>query len=174
MKMGLTSNKNPAIQQMKRIIFKFWLINLLAGIALFVVYRIVIAETNHDDGNFLEWILQILDILLNIAYSSMYLIGMVFCSLALFLNLIDKIRNNLYLSLLTFSGMPLLCVILITANILTEGLLSNHTVTLFRNLGIFSIIYLFFTILEFLFFRKRIQTLRADWIANLSSTCDIA
>lgn len=147
---------------MKRIIFKFWLINILISIALFFTYRIVIAETNQVDGNFIEWILQILDILLNLAYSFIYLITMAFCSFAIFLNLIDKIRNNFYLSLLTFLGIPLFCVIFIIINILTDRLLYNNTVTIFRNLVIFSIIYLFFTTLEFFLFRNRINNLRAE------------
>lgn len=147
---------------MKRIIFKFWLTNILISIALFVIYRIVIAETNHNDGNFFEMVLQILDISLNLVYSFVYLIGMVICSCALFLNLIDKIRNNIYLSLLTFVGIPLFCAIFITINMLSDSILYNETVTLFRNLVIFSIIYLFFSTFEFLLFRKRIKNLRAE------------
>ncbi|TCO22602.1 hypothetical protein EV200_106245 [Pedobacter psychrotolerans] len=132
------------------------------SIALFVTFRIVIAETNHADGNFLESVLQILDILLNLAYSFIYLIAMAFCSFALFLNLINKIRNNLYLSLLTFLGIPLFCVIFIIITILTDSLLYNNTVTIFRNILIFSIIYLFFTTLEFLIFRRRINKFRTE------------
>ncbi|MDF2476347.1 MAG: hypothetical protein K0S24_1830 [Sphingobacterium sp.] len=147
---------------MKRIIFKFWLTNILISIALFVIYRIVIAETNHNDGNFFEMVLQILDISLNLVYSFVYLIGMVICSCALFLNLIDKIRNNIYLSLLTFVGIPLFCAIFITINMLSDSILYNETVTLFRNLVIFSIIYLFFSTFEFLLFRKRIKNLRSE------------
>ena len=81
-----------------------------------------------------------------------------------FLNLIDKIRNSLYLSLLTFLGIPLFCVIFIIITILTDSLLYNNTVTVFRNLLTFSIIYLFFTTLEFLIFRKRINKFRTEWI----------
>ncbi|WP_268847241.1 hypothetical protein [Flavobacterium aestivum] len=142
---------------MKRIIFKFWLINILINIALFITYRIVISETNHADGNFLETLLQILDIVLNLAYSFIYLIAITFCSFALFLNLIDKIRNNLYLSLLTFLGIPLFCVIFIISKILTDGLPIDNNVTVFRNLLIFSIIYLLFTTLEILLFRKKLK-----------------
>ena len=138
---------------MKRIIFKFWIINILISIALFVTYRIVIAETDHPDENFLKWVLQILDIILNLAYSVVYLIAMAFCSFAIFLNLIDKIRNNLYLSLLTFLGIPLFCVAFIIIAILVDSLL--YQVTAFRNLLIFSTIYLFFATFEFLVFRKR-------------------
>ena len=150
------------VQEMKRIIFKFWLKNILISIALFITYRIVIAEKDHADGNFLEWILQILDILLNLVYSLIYLIAMVFCSFAIFLNLIDKIRNNLYLSLLTFLGIPLFYVIFIIIAILTDNLLYKNTVTVFRNILVFSIIYLFFTTLEFLIFRKRINKFRTE------------
>ncbi|PDS22366.1 hypothetical protein B0A77_13620 [Flavobacterium branchiophilum] len=133
---------------MKRIIFRFWLINIFISIALFVTYRIVIAETNHVDGNFLEWVLQILDIILNLAYSFIYLIAMAFCSFALFLNLIEKIRSNFYLSLLTFLGIPSFCVIVILIDIQL------------KNLILFSIIYLFLMTIEFILFRKRINKLR--------------
>ena len=143
---------------MKRIIFKFWLINILISIALFVTYRIVIAETDHADENFLKWVLQILDILLNLAYSVLYLIAMAFCSFAIFLNLIDKIRNNLYLSFLTFLGIPLFCVAFIIIAILVDSLL--YQITAFRNLLIFSTIYLFFATFEFLVFRKRMRKFR--------------
>lgn len=129
---------------------------------LFIIYRIVITGTNQADGDFLETVLQILDTLLNIAYSFVYLIAIVFCSLTLFLNLIDKIRNNLYLSLLTFLGIPLICVIFIIINVLTDDLLQIKTVTVFRNLLIFSIIYLLLKTLEFLVFRKRINRLRVE------------
>ena len=142
---------------MKKIVFNFWLKNILISIALFITYRIVIAETNHADGNFLEWILQILDILLNLAYSLIYLVAMAFCSFAIFLNLIDKIRNNLYLSLLTFLAIPIFYVIFISVTIVTDNLLYNNSVTVVRNVLIFSIIYLFFTTLEFLIFRKRVK-----------------
>jgi len=42
------------MREMKRIVFKFWLLHILISIALFVTYRIVIAETNHINGFFLK------------------------------------------------------------------------------------------------------------------------
>lgn len=137
---------------MKKIIFKFWFINILISIAIFVAYRVVIAETNHDSGIFFESLLHFLDVILNLAYSLVYLIAMFFCSLLLFLNLIEKIRTNLYLSFFTFSGIPLFFVILIVSNVLINNLLNVSS--LFRNFVIFSVIYLVFTTLEFLLFRK--------------------
>lgn len=145
---------------MKKIIFKFWFVNILISIAIFVGYRIVISETNHASGNFFESLLHFLDIILNLAYSLVHLIAMFFCSLLLFLNLIHKIRTNLYLSFFTFSGIPLFFVILIVAN--GFGYNDSNTISLFRNLLIFSVIYLFFTILEFLLFRKTIIKAQLD------------
>lgn len=142
---------------MKSIVFKFWMVNILISIVLFVTFRIVIATTDHPDGNFFEWILQILDILLNLAYSVAYLIIMACCSLTIFLNLVDKIRNHFYLSLLTFIGIPFFCVVFLIVNILNDGLLDQDSVTIFRNLLIFSVIYLCLTTLEFFWFRRRIS-----------------
>jgi len=146
---------------MKKIVFRFWIINFIISIVLFVIYRILISQTKIIDGNFLEDVLQILDLVLNLIYSFVYLIGMFVCSCALFLNLIDKIRHNFYLSLLTFLGLPIFCVAFIFINVATDNLLQNDTVTIFRNLLIFSVIYLLLTTLEFLLFRKRINKLRA-------------
>lgn len=155
---------------MKKNILRFWIINILISISLFIFYRIVISETNHADGNFLEWILQILDIILNLAYSSIYLIAMALSSSAIFLNQIDKIRNNFYLSFFTFLGIPLICVIFIIVIVLTDGLLLNNNVTIFRNLLIFSVIYLFLTALQFLVFRKRINKVRSEGIKTTASS----
>ena len=147
---------------MKIIVFRFWLLNILISIALFVAYRIEIAQTDRADGNFLESVVQILDVFLNVIYSSVYLIAIVFCSLTLFLNLINRIRNNFYLSLLTFIAIPLVCIIFITFTILTNNFLQYSDVTVFRNLLTFSIIYLFLTTLEFLLFRKSINKLQSN------------
>jgi hypothetical protein len=143
---------------MKKIIFKFWISNFLISIALFVIYRIVIAETKHAGGNFFEIVLQILDILLNIAYSFIYLIAIVFCSFIRFLNLIENIRTKSYLSLLTFIGIPSFCVIFIIVKIFIHNDL--HTATFIINLLFFSVVYLFITAIEFLLFRKKIKKLK--------------
>jgi hypothetical protein len=145
---------------MKKIIFKFWLINFLISITLFVIYRIVIAETNQTNGNFYEVLIQILEILLNIGFAFIYLIAMVISSFAILLNLIRKIKNNFYLSFLTFLGIPLFCVIFIIINVLID--ISIYNLTILTKLAIFSMIYLFLTTLEFLSFRKRINKLRVE------------
>lgn len=138
---------------MKKIVFNFWLINILVGIALFVIFRIVISETDHSDGGFLKTVLQILDILLNLAYSFAYLLAVAVCSFAIFLNLIDKIRNNIYLSLATFIAIPVIYLAFTITIILKDNLL--HTVTIFRNLLIFATLYTLISTVEFIRFRKK-------------------
>lgn len=144
---------------MKKIIFRYWSLNIAVTILLYFAYRITISETDYADGDFLDWILHILDIVVNLLYSLAYLVGMALCSFAIFLNLIDKVRNNFYLSLSSFIGIPLIYVVIITLNILRDELLQDNYVTIFRNLLIFSIIYLHFTGLQFSLFRKKVNKL---------------
>ncbi|MFB9077984.1 hypothetical protein ACFFLS_04860 [Flavobacterium procerum] len=145
---------------MKKIVFRFWIINFLISIALFFIYRIVIATSEMVDGNFFEKLIQILDLVLNIGFTVIYLIVMLISSFALLLNLIEKIRNNFYLSLLTFLGIPSFGVIFIIINLLNDIVLDNSTILI--KLAIFSLIYLFLTTIEFLLFRKRIKKIQTD------------
>ena len=130
---------------MKRIVIRFWIINLLISIILFITYRIVISQTKLIDGNSFEKWIQIFELVLNLGFSLIYLIAMIISSFAVLLNLIEKIRNNFYLSLLTFLGIPSFCAIMVFINIQL------------KNLILFSIIYLFLTTIEFLLFRKRVK-----------------
>jgi hypothetical protein len=140
---------------MKKIVFRFWIINFLISIALFVIYRIVIAQTNSTDRNFLETLLFILNAFLNIGFTIIYLIVMIFCSFVFFLNLNANIRNNYLLSFLTFLGVPSVCVIyLIIKTLIDVNLYNESPLTTFV---VFSIIYLFITVIEFLLFRKKIK-----------------
>lgn len=145
---------------MKKIIFKFWIINFLISVVLFVIYRVVIAETKSTDGNWFEKFLSILDILLNLGFSILYFIVMVICSLAIFLNLIGNVRNNYLLSFLSFLGFPLVCVIYLMINMLIDVYSQSESVL--TTLMIFSIVYLFFTAIEFLMFRKKIKNLQIE------------
>lgn len=140
---------------MKKIIFKFWLVNLLISILLFFLYKIVMMETKQTDATFLGNILYIIDILLNLGFSLIYLAVMVFGSLSFFLNLVEKIRNNSFLSFLAFSGIPLICVIYLGTNVLIEIYQYNYSFII-RPL-VFLIVYLLCTGVEFLMFRKKVK-----------------
>jgi len=140
---------------MKNVIFKFWLVNLLISILLFFLYKIVMMETKQTDATFLGNILYIIDILLNLGISLIYLAIMVFGSLSFFLNLVEKIRNNSFLSFLAFSGIPLICVIYLGTNVLIEIYQYNYSFII-RPL-VFFIVYLLCTGVEFLMFRKKVK-----------------
>lgn len=92
-------------------VFRFWLVNLLLSMVLFMLYRIFIAGLQPAGTSFLEKFLNILDILLNLGFSMIYLVIMVSGSFCVFLNQIGKVKNSHFLSFLTFSGIPLLCVV---------------------------------------------------------------
>ncbi|MDV3943578.1 hypothetical protein CMT69_01335 [Elizabethkingia anophelis] len=143
---------------MKKIILNFWLVNLLISILLFFLYKIVMMETKQTDATFLGNILYIIDILLNLGFSLIYLAVMVLGSLPFFLNLIEKIRNNSFLSFLAFSGIPLICVIYLMANVSID--LYQYKESLLIRLISFSIMYLLCTCVEFLIFRKKIKSLK--------------
>ena len=145
---------------MKKLVFRFWIINFLISISLFFIYRIVISETKMIEGNSFEKFLQILDLIINLGFSAVYFIAMIISSFAILLNLKEKIRNNFYWSLLAFLGIPTFCVLFILINLLTDIYLNNLTVL--TKLAIFSIIYLFLTAIEFLFFRKRINKFKIE------------
>lgn len=138
---------------MKKLIAKYWLINVLISIILFIIYRIVIAEKEYADGNWLGVILNILDIFLNLGLSLIYLVAMLVCSMTFFMNLNEKIRNHFYISLLTFIGIPFIGVGFLAINVFIEW--SSYGMSFLTTFLILSIVYLIFTTLQFLLFRKQ-------------------
>ncbi|WP_313531474.1 hypothetical protein [Sphingobacterium multivorum] len=147
---------------MGKIIFRFWLVNVLISVALFVLYRLVIAETDTAATGFLETIMVILDIIVNLGFSTIYLFAVILCSLLFFLNHIEKIRCNKGLSFLTFSGIPAVCLILLIIYILVGFYKYHMVLDPLKMLLLFSVIYLASTILEFILFRKIIKKQQAD------------
>lgn len=142
---------------MKKIIFKFWIANILVGIVLFFSYRIYINETTSDGPNLFEKFVAILEILLNVWFSIAYILLMFVCSLPFFLNLIDGIRNNFYLSLLTFIGIPFIFVSCLMVRVMLDYYAYDDSVL--TAFSLFSVAYLFFTTVQFLIFRKKIQNM---------------
>lgn len=151
---------------MKKIIFKFWLTNVLVSVLLFFGYRIFIIETTSAGNNLFEKFAAILELLLNVWLSGAYLLLMLCCSLTFFLNLIDIVRNNFYLSLLTFLGIPLVGVLFLTVNILLD--IYSYNGSVLTAFALFSTVYLFFTAGAFLMFRRRIRV--AEELANTKNS----
>jgi len=147
---------------MGKIIFRFWFVNVLISVALFILYRLVIAETNTAATGFLETIIVILDIVVNLGFSTIYLFVVILCSLLFFLNHIEKIRQNKVLSFLTFWGIPAVCLVLLIIYILAGVYKYNMVLDPLKMLLLFSVVYLDSTGLEFVLFRKIIEKQQAD------------
>ena len=161
--MGGTSKPKAATARatsqtkMNRLIVKFWVINFFISIALFVVYRIAIAETKPIDGSWYGKVLFIVDVALGVYSSFIYLVVILLSSLAFFLNLIKGVRENYFLSFLTFSGIPLAGVVYLLPSILIDFYSRE---SFMRTLVLFSIVYLLITSVEFFMFQKRAKNLK--------------
>ncbi len=142
---------------MKKTIFRFWLVNILISITLSVLYRIVINELNSADNTLFERFISILDLLINLGLSAVYLVAIVFSSLSFFLNQIKKIRDNYFLSFLTFSAIPFFSVLVLGGEVLIDYYRYDIIFPPLRLLLLFSIVYLICTVVEFLVFRKKVE-----------------
>lgn len=139
---------------MGKIVFRFWLVNLLLGMVLFMLYRIVIAGLQPADTTLLERFFNIMEILLNLGFSMIYLAVMISGSFSVFLNQIEKVRRNYFLSFFTFSGIPLFCVVFLVVSVSMDIYQYDLTPTPLKTLLCFSIIYLVYSVIAFLMFRK--------------------
>ena len=144
---------------MKKLTFKFWLVNIAVTIVLFIIYRLVISETETKAETFFEKLMYFLDLLLGLGYSLIYLIGMLISSLLLFLNLFEKIKNNFYLSMLSFLGIPIAGIMyIIWIMIMINDPSGNYSPNFAITFLIFVFIYLISNLIQFWIFRKSIAT----------------
>jgi hypothetical protein len=142
---------------MGKIVFKFWISNVLMSLILFVAYRIIISETTTSDETWLGWLLEFLKILTSLGFSLIYLGAILICSLSIFLNLNKKIRNNFYYSLLTFVGLASVFTLYWLTIVITENFIhKENPLIMFL---IFCIIYVIFSVIEFKIFRKKIKSI---------------
>lgn len=142
---------------MHKIILKYWIIDLLAGLVLYAAYTITVMNRTATDTGFFADVLYLLNIVLNLGYSLLYLAAVVICSFTIFFNFINRVRHNAVLSWLSFSGAPILGVAIpvislwvstyeVSKNVLTELL-------------IFSILYPCITAILYLQFRRKYKKL---------------
>lgn len=142
---------------MKKIIFRFSLFNLLLCVILFILYRIVISGLESAGTTLFDSFLSIIDLFLSLGFSMLYVVAICVSTLLFFLNQIEKIRNSYFLSLLTFSGIPFLCVVFLAVTVLVDIYQYSVTLIPLKILLYFSIIYLLCTVVEFLVFRKKLR-----------------
>lgn len=139
---------------MKKILFKYWFVNFTIGFSLYVIYRITIAESEPAGESEFKKFIFILEILVNLGFSLLYLVAVWVSSLTFFLNLFANIRNNFYASLFTFLGISLLCIIYV---LFIYSQLDYDTHNTLSNLIILAGFYFLATGLQFLMFRRKIE-----------------
>lgn len=129
------------------------MIDLLIGFVLYVAYRITIMNISAAGEGLLANILYILDIILNIGLSLLYLAAVVICSFAVFLNFISKIRNSSLLSWLSFSGLPILLLAALIISLWVDAY--DFSGKVMTKILIFSILYPCITTVLYRQFRKK-------------------
>lgn len=139
---------------MKKLIAKYWFANVLFSASLFIIYRLMIAEKDYPDENWLDSILSMMDIFLNLNFSLLFLIFLPICALTFFLNLIDAIRKRFYLSLLTFVALPT-AVLLYVLTAFIDLYASGSSI--FSTLLLLNVLYLVFSSIQFWYFWKSVR-----------------
>lgn len=141
---------------MRKLILKYWITNVLFSLTLFAVHRILIADKEYSKANWLDFLFSMTEIFVNLGLSLIFLVLFPVCSLTFFLNLMIRVRNQYYLSLLTFIIVPLaVSVYILTAFIDTFS--SENSV--FETISILLLIYLTFNCIQFRMFRQRMLSL---------------
>jgi hypothetical protein len=144
---------------MNKIILKYWLMDLLLGFVLYVAYRITIMNITAAGEGLQANILYILDIILNLGLSLLYLAAVVICSFTVFFNFISKIRDSLILSWLSFSGLPILLLAALTISLWVDTYdFSGNVMT---KILTFSIIYPCIATVLYRQFRKKYTALNS-------------
>ena len=133
---------------MTRRVFKCWMFNVLMCVVLFISYRILIAVSEPANDSWMETLLHLLGVLLNLGFSAVYLLIMLLGSFAIFLNQSKKVRDNCYLSLLTFVAVPAIGVICLALKLGMDLNSDRHHVL--GTLAVFALLYFTLNSLTFL------------------------
>ena len=140
---------------MMNMLFRFWIFNVFLLILLFFGYRMAISETDPHGPTAFDKVMDIFELLLNIGFSLVYVIGLLLSSLTIFLNLIVAVRNSPFYSFLSFLAIPIISLIY-TMVVLQFSFSSNRILMTFV---IFSVAYILITGLQFLRFRTAVRKL---------------
>lgn len=134
-------------------LFNIWIVNAVLCIAAMLIYRYFIVKAIPNEPNFFFALLTAGVALLKLFWSQLIFLLMIFCALTIFLNLNQRIVNNLFLSLLTFLLIPFSVTVYIIIDTL---ILNNGTINfpLFIDWIMPPLIYLAFTGVQFLLFRR--------------------
>ncbi|WP_293789350.1 hypothetical protein [uncultured Pedobacter sp.] len=142
---------------MTKFILKYWMIDLLVGIVLYIAYVMAIMGSSASGNGFGATIRYIADLVLNIGFSLLYLVAAIICSFTIFLNFIREIRFSPFFSWLSFSGAPILLIGMFIASLSLDGY--HYSGNVMTKLWIFVILYPCITTILYLQFRKQYRKL---------------
>lgn len=98
-------------KEIKKLIWKFWIINFLLIIGTFFISRLFLTESSTISKYWLIEIFNLMGDFMYMIFTLIYAALMSICSLTIFLNLNRKIRKTYFFSLLTFLAIPSICVL---------------------------------------------------------------
>ncbi len=149
---------------MTKTVLKYWAINFFTSIVLFVIYQYIISNIETVNDNWIDFILNILDIFLNFHFAIIGFFVMIINSFCILLNLNVVVRQKFWLSFLSFLGIPILYsgyLFYIFLSVMQEDFES-----FFTKIVCVSIAYLLITIIEFIFFQKTLKNLNKTTNCN--------
>lgn len=136
---------------------KIWTINVLLCVLSLFLYQYYTPKEALDSENLLAKFFNFGIDLFRIYWVNIFFMGMVCLSLTLFLNRIEAIINNPFLSFLTFLFIPTALIGYILIITVSSGDFLN-SLSLIKDWLIPPIIYLGFTGVQFYLFRKNFST----------------
>lgn len=140
---------------MNKIVFKYCTINVFVSILLFVAYRLIISKTDTTNNDWLDFIVNILDIFMNLHFALLGLIVMLINSFCILLNIKEFVRQKFWLSFLCFLGIPIVYFGYVFFLFLSE--IRTDSEIIFTKVLYVAIAYLLITIIEFFLFQKALK-----------------
>ncbi|CAM3920602.1 hypothetical protein MUGA111182_17365 [Mucilaginibacter galii] len=140
-------------------LFRIWIVNAVLCVAGMLIYRYFIVKAIPNEQNFFFALLTVGVAILKVVWSQLFFFLMLFCGLTIFLNLNQRIVNSLFLSLLTFLLIPFSLTVYIIIDTVAS---SNWTIELplFIDWIMPPIIYIAFTSVQFLLFRRYVSQVK--------------
>jgi hypothetical protein len=141
-------------------LFRIWIVNAVLCVAGMLIYRYFIVKGIPNEQNFFFALLTAGVALLKVYWSQLFFLVMVFCASTIFLNLMPRVVNSFFLSLLTFLLIPFSVVVYIAIDSLITVNWAINDLPLFIDWVMPPIIYIVFTSVQFLLFRKQVSQVK--------------
>jgi len=141
-------------------LFGIWIVNAVLCVAGMLIYRYFIVKAIPNEQNLFFALLTAGLALLKVYWAQLFFLLMVFCALTIFLNLMLRVVNSFFLSLLTFLLIPFSLVVYIAIDSLITADWAISDLSFFIDWIMPPIIYVVFTSVQFLLFRKYVSRVK--------------